>query len=119
MAALGTCQEAADLALELDVIRLEKPSTFKGRILCDYGVVSDRSGKLDDNLLARMAAGGDFPSFPDTGVLAAAPFARELQFLAPEGLQVVSLGHRVSQVGNSERIKITPGLGFFRLLRIE
>lgn len=115
--AVATCEAAARLALALDSVRSDRPSAFCGRIICDYGAVIDRGGRLDDNMLARMAAGGDFPSFPDEMVLASAPFARELQFLAPEGLRVIALGQRVSQIGTHDRLRISPGLGVYRLMR--
>lgn len=115
--AFPTCEAAARFAFMLDELRRSHRPRFRGRIICDYGAAKDRAGRIDDNLLARLAAGVDFPSFPDEGVLAAPPFARELQFAGASGVRAISLGQRLSHVGSSDRIKVSAGQLVYRLTR--
>lgn len=108
---LESASETAVLAFRL------KDRGFDGRIVCSYGPVLNRAGLLDAELVAALAGATDFPGFPRGSVLAALPFAREVQFARSPDLQVARLGQRAEAPAGRGTLRIAPTGGVYELQR--
>ena len=109
-------EKALDIAFELQRAKASNGGG-NGRVICDYGPVVGRSGEPDDELVARMAGASDFPGFPADHVLAAAPFAREMQFASAHKVRTVPAGQRAHRATERGRVRIVPSIGVYGLVR--
>ena len=64
-----------------------------------------------------MAGASDFPGFPADHVLAAAPFAREMQFSNAHQVRTVPAGQRAHRATERGRVRIVPSIGVYGLVR--
>ncbi len=111
---LAAVMDGAEAAARIAVAALEAGA--KGRFVCSYGPVMNRSDQIDTELLAALVGATDFPGFPSRSVLAALPFAREVQFSRKVELSVFCLAQRSERPTGQGRNRGAPVNGVYEVI---